>query len=284
MNEAGADDLRIVAEGLLLPESPRWHDGRLWLSDWGAGQIKRIEADGAVTIIASVNALPFSFAFMPDGAMALIAGPTLSIRRPDGSFAPHADLSPLSAKPWNEIVVDATGRAYVNTIGFDFPGGAFRPGLVASVSLEGEVRLEAEDVAFPNGMAISPDGRMLVLGESYASCLTAFTIGGDGALTARRRFADLPGFHPDGITMDAEGAVWFADVPNRCCCRIGPDGTLLQRVDVDRGCFACMLGGGDGRTLFILAADWKGPQAIGQGGPSGRVLTVEVDVPRAGWP
>ncbi|MBZ9937072.1 SMP-30/gluconolactonase/LRE family protein [Mesorhizobium sp. BR1-1-16] len=177
-----------------------------------------------------------------------------------------------------------TGRAYVNTIGFDFPGGEFRPGRVASISVEGAVRLEADDVAFPNGMAISPDGQTLVLGESYASCLTAFTIGGDGALTARRRLAELPGFHPDGITMDAEGAIWFADVPNRCCCRVAVDGTLLQRIDVDRGCFACMLGGADGRTLFILAADWKGPEAIGRGGPSGRVLAVEVAVPRAGWP
>lgn len=277
-------EARLIADGLQLGESPRWHDGRLHLSDWGARKLLAIDDQGRAETLATIDAIPFSFDFLPDGRMALLAGTTLSIRRPDGSFARHADLSHLSPKPWNEIVADAAGRLYVNTIGFDFPGGEFRPGLVASVGPDGGVRLEAEDVAFPNGMAIDAAGATLVLAESYACRLTAFTIGTDGALGARRAFAELPGFHPDGISFDAEGAVWFADVPGRCCARVLADGTIAERVDVDRGCFACMLGGEDGRTLFILAADWQGPQAIGRTGPTGHVLAARVAVPHAGRP
>ena len=226
-----------------------------------------IDDRGRAETLATIDAIPFSFDFLPDGRMALLAGTTLSIRRPDGSFARHADLVSLSPKPWNEIVADAAGRLYVNTIGFDFPGGEFRPGLVASVGTDGGVRLEAEDVAFPNGMAVDArGGQRSSSPESYASRLTAFAIGTDGALGERRAFAELPGFHPDGISFDAEGAVWFADVPGRCCVRVLPDGTIAGRIDVDRGCFACMLGGEDGRTLFIVAADWQGPQAIGPHG------------------
>ncbi len=283
----GAQDAavpRVVAEGFLLGESPRWHDGRLYLSDWGARRIVAIDTGGRVEEIARVDAMPFSFAFLPDGRMALLAGTTLQIRRPDGSFAPHADLAALSAKPWNEIVVDGEGRAFVNTIGFDFPGGDFRPGLVAAVGSDGVARLVAEDVAFPNGMAVTPDGRTLILAESYANRLTAFTIGSAGQLMDRRAFATLPGCYPDGITIDAEGAVWFADVPGRCCTRVAEGGEILARVTIDRGCFACMLGGADGRTLFIVAANWNGPEAIGTGGPSGQVIAVEESSPRAGWP
>lgn len=275
---------RLVAEGLQLGESPRWHDGRLHLSDWGASKLLAIDDDGRVEVLASIDSIPFSFDFLPDGRMALLAGTTLSIRRQDGGFARHADLSRLSPKAWNEIVADASGRLYVNTIGFDFPGGEFRPGLVASVGPDGSVRQEADDVAFPNGMAIDGAGTMLVLAESYGSRLTSFAIGSDGALGGRRPHAVLPGFHPDGISMDAEGAVWFADVPGRCCVRVLPDGSIAERIDVDRGCFACMLGGEDGRTLFIVAADWQGPQAIGRTGPTGRVLAARVPVAHAGRP
>ncbi len=284
MTAAKTKMARLVVDGLGLGESPRWHDGRLYLSDWVKRQIIAIDGAGKVEIIARVDAMPFSFAFLPDGRMALLAGTQLSIRRVDGSFAAHADLSALSQKPWNEIVVDGRGWAFVNTIGFDFPGGEFRAGILASVAADGVARIVADDVAFPNGMAVSSDNHTLVLAESYANRLTAFTIDSTGQLTDRRSFADLPGHYPDGITMDAEGAVWFADVPGRNCTRVAEGGAILDRVTVDRGCFACMLGGAAGTTLYIVAANWNGPDAIGNTAPSGQVLAVAVDVPRAGWP
>ncbi len=275
---------RLVADGLGLGESPRWHGGRLYLSDWVKREIIAIDGAGRIEIIARVDAMPFSFAFLPDGQMVLLAGTQLSVRSADGTIAPHADLSALSPKPWNEIVVDGHGRAFVNTIGFDFPGGEFRPGLVASVGADGVARIVADDAAFPNGMAVSPDNQTLVLAESYANRLTAFTIGSAGQLMDRRSFADLPGHYPDGITMDTEGAIWFADVPGQSCTRVAEGGAILDQVTVDRGCFACMLGGPDGTTLYIAAANWNGPEAIGQGGPSGQVLAIEVAAARAGWP
>ena len=284
MAEASAGGTRVIAEGFLLPESPRWHEGELYLSDWGAREILAFDLAGNGRHVARVEAFPFSFDFLPDGRMALLAGTTLSIHRPDGGFARHANLSGLSDKAWNEIVVDHEGRAFVNTIGFDFPGGAFAPGLVAAVAPDGRIEDVVGDVAFPNGMAITPANDALILAESYGSRLTRFPIGRDGRLGERQLFADLPGYHPDGISMDAEGAVWSADVPGRCCIRVLRDGTIAERVDVDRGCFACMLGGEDGRTLFILAADWAGPEAIGRGAPSGRLLAASVTVPHAGRP
>ena len=152
------------------------------------------------------------------------------------------------------------------------------------VGSDGVARIVADYVAFPNGMAVSADGQTLILAESYANRLTAFTIGSAGQLMDRRSFADLPGCYPDGITMDSEGAVWFADVPGMSCSRVAEGGALLERIAIDRGCFACMLGGPEGSTLYIVAGRWNGPEAIGREAPSGQVLAVEVTSPRAGWP
>jgi len=155
-------------------------------------------------------------------------------REPDGSLVQHADLSGVSEKPWNDIVVDDRGNAYVNTIGFDFPGDMFAPGLVVLVTPEGNAGQVADDLAFPNGMAISPDGATLVVAESYANRLTAYDIGSDGGLGNRRVWAETPGDHPDGICLDAEGAVWYADVGNRHCVRVREGGEVLAAVDPDR--------------------------------------------------
>jgi sugar lactone lactonase YvrE len=203
-------------------------------------------------------------------------------------LVPHAELGALSQKPWNEIVVDGRGNAYLNNIGFDFPGGEVTTGIVALVTAEGLVRQVADDVAFPNGMVVTPDNSTLIVAESYANRLTAFDIAADGDLSNRRVWADLDAGVPDGICLDADGAVWYADVPNQRCVRVREGGEVLQTVDAGLGCFACMLGGagskvGAGRTLFVMAAEW--PAAMDPTGPrTGRVLTAAAPAGGVGWP
>jgi sugar lactone lactonase YvrE len=206
-------------------------------------------------------------------------------REPDGSLVTHADLADLSDKPWNDIVVDGRGNAYVNNIGFDFPGGDFVPGTVAVVAADGSTRQVADGVAFPNGMAVTPDNSTLIVAESYASQLTAFDIAADGSLSNRRVWADLGEGVPDGICLDADGAVWYGDVPGRCCVRVREGGEVVQTIELDRGCFACTLGGVNQRTLFMVATEWSGTISMAGDGPrTGRVLTVEAPAPRLGWP
>ncbi|MFN8622815.1 MAG: SMP-30/gluconolactonase/LRE family protein [Chloroflexota bacterium] len=286
----------VLFEGLLIGESPRWHDGRLWLCHWGTGEITTIDPDGTHDVAARVPvALPFSIDWLPDGRLLAVAGPERTILRDDGgltgagdgdldSWATHADLSDLTHASLNELVVDGLGRAWVNGIGFDMMAGeAPGPGFVARVDPDGTAVRVAEGLAFPNGMAITPDGATLIVAESHGRRLTAFPILADGSLGPARTWADLGEGTPDGICLDAEGAVWYADVPNRRCVRVAEGGAVLDRVELDRGGFACMLGGPDGRTLHILAADWGGVAGM-SGGPTGQVLTVEVAVPHAGMP
>ena len=187
----------------------------------------------------------------------------------------------VSEKPWNDIVVDDRGNAYVNTIGFDFPDGEFAPGLVVLVTLAGNVRPVADDLAFPNGMAITPDGATLIVAESYANRLTAYDIGGDGDLSNRRAWAETPGDHPDGICIDSEGAVWYADVGNQHCVRVREGGEILDTVDLDRGAFACVLSRGEDPQLFVVGQTWSGPDSLG---PSGRVVAFPAPAPGAGKP
>ena len=196
----------------------------------------------------------------------------------------HADLTGISDHPWNEIVVDGRGNAYVNNIGFDFPDGEFATGIVALVTPDGSARQVADGVAFPNGMAVTPDNSTLIVAESYGNRLTAFDIAADGSLSNRRVWADLDGGDPDGICLDAENAVWYGDVPNKRCVRVREGGEVLQTIDLDRGCFACVLGGADGRTLFMIANEWGGPADMTDGARTGQVLTVEAPAPGAGWP
>jgi sugar lactone lactonase YvrE len=186
---------------------------------------------------------------------------------------------------WNEIVVDTHGNTFVDEAGFDLMGGEEpRSGSVHVVRPDGSSRQVADGVWFPNGMAVTADGSTLLVAESYGHCLTAFDISLDGSLSDRRVWADLGDAAPDGICLDDEGAVWYADVPHRRCVRVAEGGTVLETVEVDRGCFACMLGGEDGRTLYILAAAWGGTAGIGAGEPMGRVLTHRAHAPHAGRP
>ena len=256
-------------------------DGRLWFCDWGANQVIALGTDGSHQVVVTVASFPMCIDFLPDG---LLVGDStqrrLLRREPDGSLVTHADLSDVSTKPWNDIVVDDRGNAYVNTIGFDFPGGEFAPGLVVLATPDGNVRQVAGDVAFPNGMAITPDRGTLIVAESYASRLTAYDIGADGGLGCRRVWAQTPGDHP-GICIDAEGAVWYADVGNQHCVRVREGGGVLATVNLDRGAFACALSRGQDPRLFVVGQNFGGPEPAQ---PSGRVVTFPAPVAGAGKP
>lgn len=278
---------RLVAAGLAFGESPRWHDGRLWLCNWGTGEIVAVDADGDSEILLKIPAtLPYSIDWLPDGRLLVISGREglLLRQEADGTLVTHADLRELSKSPWNEIVVDGRGNIYVNGGGSaPAPGEHFGPGTIVLITPDGSVRQVAENIAFANGMAVTPDNITLIVAESHANRLTAFDIAEDGGLSNRRVWADLDGF-PDGVCLDAEGTAWYADVPNKRCVRVREGGEVLQTVDADRGCFACMLGGPDGTTLFIVAAQWRGFENMISDARTGQVLSVEAPAPGTGWP
>jgi sugar lactone lactonase YvrE len=274
----------ILMDGIVFGESPRWHDGRLWFSDWGANQVIALDPGaGSHVVEATVASFPMCIDFLPDGRLLVVdsARRRLLRREPDGSLVQHADLSGVSQKPWNDIVADDQGNAYVNTIGFDFPGGEFAPGLIVLVTPDGTVGRVADGLAFPNGMAISRDGATLIVAESYANRLTAYDIGSDGDLGNRRVWAETPDDHPDGICMDAEGAVWYADVGNQRCVRVREGGQVLATADLDRGAFACALSRGDDPRLFVVGQTWGGAQPQQ---PSGQVVAFPAPAPGAGKP
>lgn len=278
---------RLITEGLAFGESPRWHDVRLWVCNWGTGEIIAIDADGNREIMLTVPAvLPYSIDWLPDGRLLVISGREglLLRQEADGRLVTHADLRGLSKSPWNEIVLDGRGNIYVNGGGpAPAPGEHFGPGTIALITPDGAIRQVADNIAFANGMAVTPDNATLILAESHANQLTAFDIAADGSLCNRRVWADLDGY-PDGICLDAEGAVWYADVPNKHCVRVREGGEVLQTVTVDRGCFACMLGGADRQTLFIAAAQWRGFEHMVSDIRTGQVLSVEAPAPGIGWP
>src|SRR5579864_7853500 len=279
-------ELHTLLTGLVFGESPRWHDDRLWFSDWGAQEVIAVDVSGKSEVITRIQSFPFCIDFLPDGRLLVVsARDRLLLRRePDGSLVTHANLTSLSDHPWNEIVVDGRGNAYINNIGFDFPGGEFAMGIIALVTPDGSIQQVADGVAFPNGMAVTPDNATLIVAESYGKRLTAFDIATDGSLSNRRVWADLDSGVPDGICLDAENAVWYGDVPNKRCVRVREGGEVLQTIELDRGCFACALGGADKKTLFMMAAEWHGFAKMLDGLGSGQVLFTDAPAPGAGWP
>ena len=265
---------RILLSGLAIGESPRWHDGHLWFCNWGTQEVVAVDLDGNSEVMARIpTTLPFSIDWLPDGRLLIVSGPEARLLRlePDGSLVTHADLGGLS-DVFNEIVVDPRGNAYVNG------------GIVVLVRPDGSAEQVADDIAFGNGMAITEDGSTLIVAESWARRLSAFDIDADGGLSNRRVWADLGESPPDGICVDAEGAVWFADVPNKRCVRVREGGEVLQTVGLDRGGFACMLGGPEGRTLFVLAAEWAGMENIDPSARTGQLLVAEAPAAHAGRP
>jgi sugar lactone lactonase YvrE len=275
-------EFRPLLTDLALVEAPRWHDGRLVFSDWGARTVLALDQDGHTETLAIVEGMmPFCVDRLPDGRLLILCEAGLMVREPDGALSEYADLDGLSDYAWNDIVVDGRGNSYVNNIGFEF-GGEFAPGLIALATPDGSVRQVADGLAFPNGMAVTPDNATLIVAESYGGVLTAYDIDDDGSLSGRRVWADLAGAAPDGICLDAEGAVWFAEVPGQRCVRIAEGGDVLQTIESDLACFACMLGGPERKTLHVTAAAW--PDAMTPGSRTGRILSATVDVPGAGWP
>jgi sugar lactone lactonase YvrE len=282
MRPESTPEPRVIADGLAYVESPRWHDGRLWFAHWGTDEIVAVDLDGRSEVMArGPGGLGWCIDWLPDGTL-LCTGSGLMRIEADGPV-PHADLSAL-AGDWNEVIVDGRGNAYVNGGMFGSPDAP--AGVIALVTPEGEARQVADGLAFPNGMAVTPDNRTLIVGESWADRLTAYDVADDGSLSGRRSWADTPGLHPDGVCVDADGAVWFADVASRRCVRVREGGEILGSVELDRGAFACMLGGDDRRTLFMLAAEWGGfeqvPELLAK--RTGQVIAVEAPAPGVGWP
>jgi sugar lactone lactonase YvrE len=275
---------RVILSGLAYVESPRWHDGRLWFAHWGTDEIIAVDLDGNSEVVThGPGGLGWSIGWLPDGRL-LLTGEGLMRVETDGSRVPHADLSDL-ATDWNELVVDGRGNVYVNGgISFEREEGK-PPGVIALVTPDGGVRQVADGIAFPNGMVVTPDNQTLIIAESMAGKLTAFDIAADGSLSNRRMWADSIG--ADGICLDTEGAVWAQSGPMaHDCVRIGETGQVLEKVELDRSSFACMLGGPDGRSLFILAAEWRGFEHIREAiaDRTGQVLVVDAPAPHAGWP
>jgi len=273
------DALQILSTGIAMGESPRWHDNRLWFSDWGAQEIVTVDVNGnRETVLRTPFGLPFCIDWLPDNRLLIVSGRESRLLRveSDGSLATHADLRSVSDGVWNEIVVDGRGNVYVN--------GA--PGVIALVTPDGSIRQVADGIAFPNGMAVTPDNGTLIIAESHGKKLTAFDIATDGSLSNRRVWADLGAGAPDGICIDAEKAVWYGDVPNKRCVRVREGGEVLLTIDLDRGCFACMLGGADDRTLFLIATEWRGMEKIPEvaRARTGQILAIEAPAAGAGWP
>jgi len=280
-------DVHVLLNGRVFGEQPRWHEGRLWFSDWGTQEVIAVDLQGNTEVMLKGRSFPLCVDWLPDGRLLVVSARdgVLLRREQDGSLVTHADLKAASEPPAvNELVVDGRSNAYVNGGGFNLMAGEpFAPGIVALVTPDGSASAVADGLAFPNGMLIMSNDRTLIVAESYAKRLTAFDIDADGSLSNRRVWANLGEGVPDSICADAENAVWYADVPNKRCVRVREGGEVLQTVELDRGCFACALGGPDGATLFMVANEWSGPANMLQGRNT-QVLTTRAPAPRAGRP
>ena len=286
---------RILAEGVYFGEGPRWRDGRLWFSDFYAHAVKSVSLAGDVRIEVELDDQPSGLGWMPDGSLLIVSMIRRQLLRrfSDGRISLHADLSAVADFHCNDMVVDAAGRAYVGNFGFNLEAAMAARGLeavladaptarLALVLPDGQVRVAAGDMHFPNGSVITSDGRTLIIAETFSARLTAFDIGPDGALSNRRVWAPTGGRPPDGIALDADGAIWIANPMGAECVRIAEGGEVLEAIDTGQACYACMLGGEDGRTLFMLTAAALGDDTTPP--PTGKVLVATVEAGRAGLP
>ncbi len=247
---------RLLADGLAMVESGRWHNGRLWAAHWGTGEVIAVDLDGRVEVVGpGRDSMGWSIAWLLQGGL-LVSGAELSLVGPDGSVARYSEQG------GNEIVVDPAGHIYVNGADFDFLGGEPpKPGWIRLIGPDGAVREVADGIEFPNGMVVTPDGSALVVAESFAGRLSAFDIGADGSLSGRRVWAD--GLGPDGICIDADGGIWAQVEPIEggspgAAVRLLEGGEITHRVETELPCFSCALGGPEGRHLFLLCNEFEG--------------------------
>ena len=276
---------RVVIDGLTFPEAPRWREGRLWFSDFYSHRVIAMTPDGRAETIVEVPDQPSGLGWLPDGDLLIVAMLDRRVLRLGRSgLATHGDLSSIAGGSCNDMVVARDGRAIVGNFGYDRHGGeAERPADLARVDPDGAIGIAAEGLAFPNGSVITPDGATLVVAETFGRCLTAWDIGAEGGLSNRRLWADLGDNHPDGICLDADGAIWVADPRGNETFRVRQGGEVTHRIDTgERGSYACMLGGEARRTLYICTNRASGPAAAEA--RQGRIEAVEVDVAGAGLP
>ena len=275
----------ILLRGLSFPEGPRWHDGRLWFSDFYTFRVLTVDLDGRVTTIAEAPQRPSGLGWRPDGTLLVVSMVDRRLMRLEGgTLKLVAELDGLATGHCNDMVVDREGRAYVGNFGYDSHNNA-PPRLtrIIRVDPDGSARAVGDEVFFPNGMVITPDGKRLIVGETRANRLSSFDIAEDGSLANRRLFAEIPDCLPDGICLDAEGAVWVTDAGGKRALRVFEGGRIADTVSTgDWGCYACMLGGADGRTLFLCTSSGSGPKMAEK--RDGRIEFLRVEVPHAGLP
>ena len=275
---------RLLLEGGAFYEGPRWHENKLWVSDMHGRQILTVDMDGRSEVVATVPHRPSGLGWLPGGNLVTVSMSDRKILRLEPSgLVEHADLSGIARHECNDMVVDCQGRAYVGHFGFDhFAHARYQPASLIAVDPDGTARVVAGDLMFPNGAVISDDGLTMVVAESYGRRLTAFDIESDGTLKNRRVWAKI-GMAPDGICLDSEGCIWVASPTERAAVRFSEGGEELERVNVGRKAIACMLGGPDRRTLFLLTSKTtearKAPVLC-----SARIETITVGVPGAGLP
>ena len=281
-----AGTLKTLLGGLAFPEGPRWRDGRLWFSDMHAHEVVAMAPDGGRETMFAQDGPVSGLGWLPDGRLLVVSMADQRLLRiePDGGVAEHADLSGVATGWCNDMVVDASGRAYVGNFGVGYPGGRPQPAKMARADPDGRVSVAADELVFPNGTVITPDGKTLIVGESFAGRMTAFDVAADGTLSNRRIWAQLPERAvPDGCCLDAEGAIWVASPTTNDVIRVREGGEVAERIAADQGVFACMLGGADRRTLFVLTATGSDPTESAKT-RTGRIEAVEVAVPGAGLP
>jgi sugar lactone lactonase YvrE len=275
----------VLLGGLSFPEGPRWHEGRLWFSDMHARRVLSVDMDGKAEVIVEVPQKPSGLGWLPDGRLLVVSMIDRRLLRLDnGQLVEVADLSSYATFHCNDMVVDTHGRAYVGNFGWDIYGGGSQvTACIVQVEPNGPTRVVADDLHFPNGTVVTPDGGTLIVGESFAARLTAFDVAADGSLSNRRLWAQLHGAVPDGICLDAEGAVWVASPISAEVLRVRQGGEVTHRQAVETQAFACMLGGPQRRHLFICTAADSHPERC-ERERTGRIEVIEVDVPGAGLP
>jgi sugar lactone lactonase YvrE len=278
--------MKPFLQGLAFPEGPRWHDGALWFSDFYTHRVVRATMDGRSETVVEVPGQPSGLGWLPDGRLLVVSMTDRKLMRLDPQgLVEVADLSRLAPFHCNDMVVDAQGRAYVGNFGFDLGGGQpERPTSLILVEPDGRSRIVADDLHFPNGTVITPDGKTLIIGESFAARLSAFDIAPDGSLGRRRVWAQLKGAVPDGICLDAEGAIWVASPVSHEVLRVREGGEVTQRTAVGAQAVACMLGGPGRRTLFILSGKVRTTPEQSRARLGGMILSMPVEVAGVGWP